>query len=92
MYFLSGRLEELLVGFNRNLFKFNVLKITFTIGDIQHSKMFVKSLRPNLAAELKILCSTFLTSHLPQTGFRPALVVTGDCGTYKHHTRQFVGM
>ena len=79
-----------MVGFHRNLLKLNLNN--FYLGDIQHSKKFVWSLRPHIAAELKILCCKFLNSHLIQTGFLPPVALTGDCGTYKHHTRQFVGI
>ena len=62
------------------------------VGDVQHSRKFVSSLRPHLAAELQNLCSKFLSKPLDQTGFRPPVALTADCGTYKHHCRQFVGI
>ena len=33
----------------------------------------------------------YFTTPMAQTGFKPALKITGDKATYYHRTRQFIG-
>lgn len=62
------------------------------IGDINHSKDFVKKLLPEFAKHIKGRVKKFITTTLPQTGHLPAVNTAADKATYKHRSRQFVSL
>ena len=63
-----------------------------TIGNINHSRIFIENIRPVFARQIRNKCKNFFTSPMKQTGHRPPCAVSGDIGTWKHRSRQFVGV
>ena len=62
------------------------------VGDINHSYKFPQKFLESVAEVVKDNVKCYLKNPLPQTGFAPPVKVLADKATYKHRTRQFVGL
>ena len=62
------------------------------VGDINHSYKFLQKFLESVAEVVKDNVKDYLKKPLPQTGFAPPVKVLADKATYKHRTRQFVGL
>ena len=62
------------------------------VGDINHSYKFPQKFLESVAKVVKDNVKDYLRKPLPQTGFAPPVIVLADKATYKHRTRQFVGL
>eukprot|EP00112_Aurelia_sp_Birch-Aquarium-sp1_P001083 Seg11109.2 transcript_id=Seg11109.2/GoldUCD/mRNA.D3Y31 product="hypothetical protein" protein_id=Seg11109.2/GoldUCD/D3Y31 len=67
-------------------------KCEVDIGDINHSHEFAHNYLESVAEVVKGNIQQFLKRILLQTGFLPPVKVLADKATFKHRTRQFVGM
>lgn len=61
-----------------------------TVGELNHSRKFPAAFRPFVSRAVARRISTFIGTRLVQTGHLPAVNITADKATYKHHTRQFL--
>ena len=62
------------------------------VGDINHSYKFPQKFLESVAEVVKDNVKDYLKKTLPQTGFAPPVKVLAEKATYKHRTRQFVGL
>ena len=62
------------------------------VGDINHSHKFAQNYLHSVAEVVKGKIQGFLNTRMPRTGFMPPIKVLADKATYKHRTRQFVGV
>ena len=63
------------------------------VGDINHSYKFPQKFLDSVAEVVKDNVKDYLKKPLPQTGLvAPPVKVIADKATYKHRTRQFVGL
>ena len=62
------------------------------VGDINHSHKFAQNYLHSVAEVVKGKIQGFLNTRKPQTGFMPPIKVLADKATYKHRTRQFLGV
>ena len=63
-----------------------------TLGELNHSYNFPMSYRSHVSKIVKNECKSFLSQPLLQTGLLPPVAGSGDDGTYKHHSRHFIGL
>ncbi len=62
------------------------------VGDINHSYKFPQKFLESVAQVVKDNVKDYVKKPLRQTGFAPPVKVLADKATYKHRTRQFVGL
>ena len=62
------------------------------VGGINHSYKFPQNILESVAEVVKDNLKNYLKKPLSQTGFAPPVKVLADKATYKHRTRQFVGL
>eukprot|EP00794_Sanderia_malayensis_P014467 gene14467-15971_t len=60
------------------------------VGELNHSRKFPPAFRPFVSRAVARRVATFINTRLVQTGHFPAVNITADKATYKHHTRQFL--
>jgi hypothetical protein len=62
------------------------------VGDINHSVKFVEMYRKSCSQEIEERLKGYFGCRLPQTGQKPKVKVCADSATWKHRTRQVVGL
>ena len=60
------------------------------VGELNHSRKFPAAFRPFVSRAVARRVTTFIGTRLVQTGHLPAVNITADKATFKHHTRQFL--
>ena len=62
------------------------------VGELNHSRMFPAAFRPYVAKTVNNRVTKYLQTPLLQTGHLPPACMSADKGTYKHRSRQFLGV
>ena len=62
------------------------------VGELNHSRHFPAFFRPFVANVVHKRVTDYLKTPLKQTGHRPPVCISADKGTYKHRSRQFLGV
>ena len=62
------------------------------VGELNHSRKFPASFRPFVANVVHKRVTDYLKTPLKQTGHLPPVCISADKGTYKHRSRQFLGV
>ena len=60
------------------------------VGELNHSRKFPAAFRHFVSKAVARRVTTFIGTRLAQTGHLPAVNITADTATYRHHTRQFL--
>ncbi len=58
------------------------------VGELNHSRKFPAAFRPFVSRAVARRIGTLISTRLVQTGHLPAVNITADKATYKHHSRQ----
>ena len=62
------------------------------VGDINHSSSFPANFLPHVSKVIMDLLKSHLSTRMVQTSFLPVINITADKATWKHETRQGIGL
>ena len=62
------------------------------IGELNHSTLFTRRLLPHIGSSVENRVKKYLSSPLLSTGYKPPIKVIADKVTWKHQTRQLIGV